>query len=717
MSDPELLKQYLDKGSEQAFTELVKRYVSLVYSTARRRTADPHVAEEATQQVFCLLARKAASLTKRPTLAGWLYRTTCFIAAKNRRAEARRRQHEQEAFSMNENEKTSEDMWQNLSPMLEDAMNQLGEKDRLALLLRFFQGKPMAKVGDTLGTTEAATKMRIGRALQQLREFFAKRGTACSVGALSVMLTEKTVKGAPAALTEKIAAVVSAQVGASAGATFFASVLGKSLVIGSAATVAVVAVVYVHTFTKNTNKEASANNKVTIAENHQTAINNSGITSDSQPQTTSISQGAGYKFFADTNLESVIAHLRLALNTPPDRQTHQLYDYQQITNAIWAFGDKRLAAFEVLKEYTGDKEEFVRFGAYSGIGYLGKSVPAAAPVLWNDFYSTSPQARRDPWIIFNALRNIGFGAWDLPQLTSLLSDSICDHNILTEQVPEAVSKVIQNNPQAAKPYLPAIENLLDDTSSNVQVRAALALLQTEGTHNPKVVSTLHELFQRPNDREGEYYKFLAAQILGDAGATSKPMVPDMLTFAKSAGEAGMQNSVYAEIARIEPDFAIQDTNVALAVKQQQDDQRWKEKWDSGSYTFDDLRVAIKSPHQALIAANHLAEMGSDAEPAVPDMIHAIWGKDEVARNEILADVYKVDPQATVIKIKTSRLPLGNALEVLDKEPKTQDNKDLIQELYVLEGTEWCLPDELAAFTNELAAKNPKAYQEYAKFSR
>ena len=87
MQDVELLREYLNNGSEAAFSELVKRYVDFVYSTARRQIGDAHLAQEIAQTVFCLLARKAASLTGCATLAGWLYRATCFTAAKTLRTE------------------------------------------------------------------------------------------------------------------------------------------------------------------------------------------------------------------------------------------------------------------------------------------------------------------------------------------------------------------------------------------------------------------------------------------------------------------------------------------------------------------------------------------------------------------------------------------------------------------------------------------------------
>src|SRR6266567_3916655 len=101
MRDADLLRDYLKRNSETAFEELVRRYAGLVSSTAQRQVHDAHLAQDVTQTVFCLLARKAHNLTAEVSLAGWLYRATCFTAAKAMRTERRRQCREREALQMN----------------------------------------------------------------------------------------------------------------------------------------------------------------------------------------------------------------------------------------------------------------------------------------------------------------------------------------------------------------------------------------------------------------------------------------------------------------------------------------------------------------------------------------------------------------------------------------------------------------------------------------
>src|SRR5438477_2578483 len=102
LSDQELLRDYAEGASEEAFADLVRRYVDFVYSAAFRMVRDRHLAEDVTQGAFMALAKSARKLADHPVLSGWLHRTTQNLAVKIIRSEARRRAREQEAAAMNE---------------------------------------------------------------------------------------------------------------------------------------------------------------------------------------------------------------------------------------------------------------------------------------------------------------------------------------------------------------------------------------------------------------------------------------------------------------------------------------------------------------------------------------------------------------------------------------------------------------------------------------
>lgn len=204
VEDRELLREYAAQQSETAFRTLVERHVNMVYATALRQVGDAHLAEEATQAVFIALARKARGLSSSIILAGWLFRAAQFAAAKVQRAEVRRKHWEQQAAQMEPNPSDSAAAWDQMAPQLNDALNELKEPDRDALILRFFESKSMAQVGIALGTTEGAAKMRIARALEQLRGIFQARGIVLPVAMLAAALSTSTTHAAPAGLAATI---------------------------------------------------------------------------------------------------------------------------------------------------------------------------------------------------------------------------------------------------------------------------------------------------------------------------------------------------------------------------------------------------------------------------------------------------------------------------------------------------------------------------------
>jgi RNA polymerase sigma factor (sigma-70 family) len=226
MTDWELIEGYVQRRSEEAFASLMDRYVDLVYSSAVRQVQHTDLAQDVTQAVFLLLARKASEFRPGMVLAGWLFRTTRFIAARAVRAEQRRHRRELEAGSMTTITLPSDSdliPWEQIAPLLDRAMAALPEVDRNAVLLRFFAGKPLREVGMGLGLGEEATKKRVSRAIEKLRAFFRRHGVMVTATALTGGLVEHAVQAAPATISTQITAAMHA--GASAATASPAAVL------------------------------------------------------------------------------------------------------------------------------------------------------------------------------------------------------------------------------------------------------------------------------------------------------------------------------------------------------------------------------------------------------------------------------------------------------------------------------------------------------------
>ena len=203
--DPELLRRYAATRAEDAFAELVHRHVDLVYGAALRQVGgDVHRAQEVTQAVFTVLARKAPGLVHHTSLTGWLYTTTHFTVRGLLRAERRRIHHEQEAQMMHELSAGPSIDWERLRPVLDEAMQQLGDRDREVILARFFEGRPFADVGARSALTEDAARMRVDRALDKLRRLLERRGIASTSMALSGVLVNHAMASAPAGLAATV---------------------------------------------------------------------------------------------------------------------------------------------------------------------------------------------------------------------------------------------------------------------------------------------------------------------------------------------------------------------------------------------------------------------------------------------------------------------------------------------------------------------------------
>ena len=199
MNDWSLLSEYVRSGSETAFESLVRRHLNMVYSAALRQAGQVEVAEEVSQAVFVLLARKAPKLTSSVLVPGWLYRTACFMARRSVENQARRRAIENEAAKMNLLD-TKDEVWSRILPHVDAAMSDLGEMDRNALVLRFLQQRSFREVAESLGMSEDAAKKRVTRALDKLRNLLDRRGVTVTLTAIAAALTANSVEAAPVTL-------------------------------------------------------------------------------------------------------------------------------------------------------------------------------------------------------------------------------------------------------------------------------------------------------------------------------------------------------------------------------------------------------------------------------------------------------------------------------------------------------------------------------------
>jgi RNA polymerase sigma factor (sigma-70 family) len=217
--DMTLLREFAGPDTEEAFAALVSRHVNLVYSVALRQVRDPHLAEEITQAVFIILARKAKSLGPKTILPGWLCRTARYVSANALTMQRRRQCREQEAYMQSTlnsgsdamSQQTADETWSQIAPLLDDALGQLGQKDHDALVLRYFESKSLGEIGLAIGTSEDTARMRVNRALEKLRKIFAKRGVNSTAETIAKTISANSIQAAPVALAKAVTAVAIAK--------------------------------------------------------------------------------------------------------------------------------------------------------------------------------------------------------------------------------------------------------------------------------------------------------------------------------------------------------------------------------------------------------------------------------------------------------------------------------------------------------------------------
>jgi RNA polymerase sigma factor (sigma-70 family) len=232
-NDSELLLRYLADRSEAAFAELVRRHLDLVYGVALRHGGgNVHLAEDVAQIVFASLARKADRLADRPVLGGWLYRAAQFTTIDLVRAESRRRAREVETQIPPERSTNPEGQMdpEPQAMLLHQAIGELKEADRDAVVLRFFEGRSFAEIGSRLQLTENTARMRVDRALERLRQTLVRRGLTSTAMVLGAMISASAKAKAPAGLAAAVirGALAHAATGASTATILMSTAKLKS---------------------------------------------------------------------------------------------------------------------------------------------------------------------------------------------------------------------------------------------------------------------------------------------------------------------------------------------------------------------------------------------------------------------------------------------------------------------------------------------------------
>jgi RNA polymerase sigma factor (sigma-70 family) len=511
--DLTLLRDYARNHSEAAFAALVARHVNLVYSVARRQVGDPHLAEEITQAVFIILARKADSLGDKTILSGWLCRTARYASANAQTLQRRRQNREQEAYMQNSltgegdalAPQIQEETWQQISPLLDGALEKLGRKDHDALVLRFFENKTFAEIGAALGASEDAAKMRVQRALEKLHWFFNRRGLSSTTAIIAGEISAHSLQVAPAGLAATISTVAIAK-GAAAGGSTLTLVKGALKIM--AWTKAKLAIVVVSGLIMATGVSVVVVEKASLIQGKTESEWIKSIVYFGDDNQTKLWRSLGPKG---------IQMLVRALKSPPnDRDTRMRA--ASLLDQLGRYDNAKSAIPELIKLIQTEKIDSVRgieLGFFEGpIESMSEKDKAALfPELLRAMESEDSSVRN------NALVALQYYPKQTDTVIPLMVKSLKDSNLdVRVMAVKALSKIDPQNTSKSD-LVPVLIGCLADTegAANEAVRTLGELHRDANLAVPALIRSLQS--------EKAYIRNNSAAALGRFGGQARPAIP------------------------------------------------------------------------------------------------------------------------------------------------------------------------------------------------
>ena len=567
LDDVELLRRYAHQQDESAFSALVARHVNLVYSAARRQSGgDAGFAEDVAQAVFTDLARKAATLATAVAggkpLTGWLYTSTRFAANSLRRAEKRRQAREHTAHAMNADSQLApngpDSDWADLAPLLDEAMSQLPQKDRDAVLLRFFEGKDLRGVGLVLGLSEDAARKRVSRALEQLRLRLAARGISTTIAALSATLMTQAVQVAPVGLATKLAKASLLTGTTITTASTLGSLLLMSIPFKISLTIAVALLLAggIAYRLKRSNGDLNATNSVSspiVPLNEgkarvQAKVNAVRVRSKPTPEPVGLS------------IDAALAKIRTVLAAPG---RIELYPQPEMKKAILELREHYQEAIPILREALRGPDWGERRRAAAGLDFLSIAASDAVPDLI--------EMLRDSPTIHDALR------------AAVALQSI---GVKEDAIPDLV-KALEGNQHAREGVDGHFPNFLKETSKKATDAASGDLLD-------RAVAKL-----TTDSDDTRLNGLLSIAGLGPVAIAAIPALKEFI------GQPNREDlKMYAEklLAEIDPNFGSERDDPALQEAQAERARAFSEKARAGQATVQELITALRELPQAIPAA-------------------------------------------------------------------------------------------------------------------
>ncbi len=194
--DADLVARFVKDRDQAAFELLVWRHGNLVLGVCRRILGDEHLAEDAFQAAFLVLARKAGSV-KSQNVAGWLHRVARRAAVRTAKKRAKLAVREREFTSEPAGVTSTAD--RDWTGILDAEVGRLPDRFRLPVLLCYLQDYTTDEAARALGIPRGTVLSRLSTARQRLAARLTRRGvpaTLVSATVASNQLVSATVRSA-----------------------------------------------------------------------------------------------------------------------------------------------------------------------------------------------------------------------------------------------------------------------------------------------------------------------------------------------------------------------------------------------------------------------------------------------------------------------------------------------------------------------------------------
>lgn len=525
-TDAALLTAFVCHRDEQAFRVLAESHFGLIFHTALRRTGNRALAQDVSQEVLCILARKAAFLSLQPErLPSWLHRTTlfeCTTAMRKESSQQRRleRAHLEDTASqppivLLEHESSR---WQRALPLLDQALQEIPEPDRRIVLLHYFESLSFPRIAALLGRTPAAVQKQSVRALAKLGRALGRRGVTLPAAALAAGLTAESARAVPLSLLPSFTAQALA---GSAGVSLTSSL---SLMIATHQKIlAPVALLLLAV--------PLALQQVAIA-NAEQRLSNLTLAPPANTRPAAAKQEAGRtggtQISTSLQVATLVEEACLAARAKsleiPLRGKLQALDTRQLSGLLQADNlrafsyDRGSALATLLADILGSRDRLLAMDGLMDAGWKGTAEPSRQFGLWLD---TDPAAA-EQWLRHAPQRPEMVALMSHPPRRSPVNPNTSDIPLrggttsLSSMQGQLLAYLVSTNPDGARSYLASFP---PDTWQPDVIADGLQNFRYRGAHAPENAATYLALIKEnlPGDLYPAGLRALVASLGGEEG--------------------------------------------------------------------------------------------------------------------------------------------------------------------------------------------------------